>query len=94
MYLIFNAARPKVVSCAFWGPDLNTFRAFILDANNRIIRSEILTVATKDEALDAAIPFAAENDLEVWLGDRRLATIRKGGLIEDPNPDRGAPAHK
>ena len=67
------------------GANLNTFRAFILDDNNRIIRSEVLSVSTDDEALGAAAAFTAENDLEVWQGNRRIATLRKGGTVEIAN---------
>jgi hypothetical protein len=63
------------------GAELNTFRAFILDANNRIVRAEILAVTSDDEAVATALALAAENGLEVWQGSRRIAMIDKDGAI-------------
>lgn len=60
---------------------MNTFRAFVLDENNRIVRSEILAASSDDEALQAARAFADESDLEIWQGSRRIALMLKGGEI-------------
>ncbi len=65
------------------GP-LNQFRAFILDNNNRIIRAEVLEVQNAEEALGAALLFAGENDLAVWLGSERIARVLKGGTVQKP----------
>lgn len=60
---------------------MKTYRAFILDDADRIIRSEVLAVSNDNDALQASLPFADENDLEVWQGERRLARILRGGEI-------------
>ena len=69
----------------------NTYRAYLLDARNRIIRAEVLDVSADDEALAAAAAFTAENDVEVWRGDRRLARIARGGEVSPAPPDGAKP---
>lgn len=69
---------------------MNTFRAFVLDENNRIVRSEILAATTDEEALQAARVFSDESDLEIWQGSRRIALMLKGGEIRPFNTDPAA----
>lgn len=71
---------------------MNTFRAFILDANNRIVRAEVLAVTNDDEAIAAALVFAAENGLEVWQGSRRIATIDRDGAVTSAETRKGGPS--
>ena len=73
------------------GAGLNTFRAFILDANNRIVRAEVLAVTNDDEAIAAARVFSAENGLEVWQGSRRIALIDRDGGVTLAESIRGGP---
>lgn len=60
---------------------LSTFRAFILNDQNKIIRSEVLNATSDEEAFTEARQFAANNDLEIWQGERRIARMLKGGEI-------------
>ena len=68
---------------------MNTFRAFILDANNRIVRAEVLAVTSDDEALAAALALSAENGLEIWQGSRRIATIDKDRAVISADDGKG-----
>jgi len=70
----------------------NTYRAYLLDARNRIIRPEVLDASADDEALAAAAAFTAENDVEVWRGDRLIARIAQGGEVSAVRPDDAKPA--
>jgi len=71
----------------------NTYRAYLIDARNRIARAEVLDVSTDDAALEAAAAFTAENDVEVWHGERRLARIvrRSDASSAAPPPDAAKP---
>jgi hypothetical protein len=71
------------------GAGLNTFRAFILDANNRIVRAEVLAVTNDEEAVAAALALSAENGLEVWQGSRRIATIDKDRAVKSAEDGTG-----
>jgi hypothetical protein len=68
---------------------LDTYRAFILDDQNRIVRAEVLSAADDEAAIDAARPFWEDADLEIWRGSRRIARVLKGGhkapLGQQPN---------
>lgn len=71
---------------------MNTFRAFILDAKNRIVRAEVLAVTNDDDAIAAARIFSAGNGLEVWQGSRRIATIDKDGAVTSAETRKGGPS--
>jgi hypothetical protein len=68
---------------------LDTYRAFILDDQNRIVRAEVLSVTSDEEAMAAARPFSEEAEIEIWRGSRRIARVLKGGkraqLGQQPN---------
>jgi hypothetical protein len=61
------------------GGCLDTYRAFILDENDRIIRAEVLSAASDEAALNAARPFFMDADVEIWRGSKRIARVPKGG---------------
>jgi len=61
---------------------VNTFRAFILNDDDKIMSSEILDVKSDAEAIESARMFASENDLEIWQGQRRVARMKKGGEVQ------------
>ena len=61
---------------------MNTFRAFVLNDDDKIISSEILDVTSDEDAIAAARVFALENDLEIWQGQRRIARMNKGGEVK------------
>lgn len=71
---------------------MHTFRAFFLDANNKIVRAEVLAVENDDEALAAALAFSTENGLEVWQGSRRIATIDRDGIVLPAASRKGGPS--
>lgn len=68
---------------------LDTYRAFILDDHNRIVRAEVLTATCDEAAMAAARPFWEEAEIEIWRGSRRIARVMKGGqqapLSQQPN---------
>lgn len=59
---------------------MHTFRAFIFDEKNRIVRAEVLNAKSDDEAVAKAMPFAEDSDIEVWRGNRLIARLLKGGF--------------
>jgi hypothetical protein len=58
---------------------LDTYRAFILDDQNRIVRAEVLSASCDETAMAEAQPFWQEADIEIWRGSKRIARVLKGG---------------
>lgn len=58
---------------------LDTYRAFILDENDKIVRAEVLAATSDEAAMAAAQPFWLESEIEIWRGSRRIARVPKGG---------------
>ncbi|WP_420139697.1 hypothetical protein [Sphingomonas sp.] len=52
------------------------YRLYLLDASDRIIRSEVVSVETDAEAGDEAARLGHENAIEIWEGARKVALIR------------------
>jgi hypothetical protein len=58
---------------------LDTYRAFLLDDQNRIVGAEVLSATSDETAIDAARPLWQDADIEIWRGSRRIARVLKGG---------------
>jgi hypothetical protein len=67
-----------------WEIVLDTYRAFILDANDRIVRAEVLSAASDEDAMAAAQPLSLEADIEIWRGSRRIGRVPKGRETAPP----------
>lgn len=63
---------------------MDTYRAFILDENNRIVRAEVLSATSDEAAMAAARPFWLESEIEIWRGSKRIARVLKGGELAHP----------
>lgn len=63
---------------------LDTYRAFILDENNRIVRAEVLSATSDEAAMAAAQPFWLESEIEIWRGSKRIVRVLKGGELAPP----------
>ncbi|WP_442679074.1 hypothetical protein ACSBM8_16465 [Sphingomonas sp. ASY06-1R] len=57
---------------------MRNYRLYLLDASERIIKSEVVTVATDDEAGAEAARLGHPNPIEIWEGARKVALIRPG----------------
>jgi hypothetical protein len=55
---------------------MRNYRLYLLDASERIIKSEVVTVATDDEAGEEAARLGHPNPIEIWEGARKVALIR------------------
>ncbi|BCJ91607.1 hypothetical protein IZ6_23420 [Terrihabitans soli] len=68
---------------------MDTYRAFILNERNQIVRAEILEASDDEAAFAAARPFWQEADLEIWRGSRRVVRVLKGGQTVAPATPSG-----
>ena len=59
---------------------MHTFRAFIFDEKNRIVRAEVLDAKSDEDAVAQAMPLTEASDIEVWRGNRLLARLPRGGI--------------
>jgi hypothetical protein len=55
------------------------YRVYCLGADGRIKSGEFLAAASDAEAIDAVRQQDQKTDCELWLSDKKLATIRAGG---------------
>jgi hypothetical protein len=54
-----------------------TYRAYLIDASNRVMSFKAVDAASDAEALQAARPFASDCDVEVWFLDRKIGRIER-----------------
>ena len=54
-----------------------TYRAYLIDGNNRVISFKAVDAESDAEALERARPFASDCDVEVWCLDRRIGRIER-----------------
>jgi hypothetical protein len=54
-----------------------TYRAYLIDENDRVMSFKAVEAASDAEALEAARPFASDCDIEVWYLDRRIGRIQR-----------------
>lgn len=66
------------------GAVLDTYRAFILDDQDRITGAEVFSAASDEAAIVAARSFREAAEIEIWCGRRLVARVAKGGEPEPP----------
>lgn len=54
---------------------MRDYRLYLLDASERIIRSQIVTVETDADAGDEAVRLGHPHPIEIWEGARKVALI-------------------
>ena len=55
-----------------------TYRAYLIDANNRVASFKPIEADTDAEALQAARQFVDDCDVEVWDRDRKVGRLEPG----------------
>jgi hypothetical protein len=56
-----------------------TYRAYLIDENNRVRSCKTVDADTDEEALKAARQFANGCDVEVWYLDRKIGRLERAG---------------
>ena len=54
-----------------------TYRAYLIDADDRVMSSKLVDADTDAEALQAACRFSEVCDVEVWYLDRKIGRIER-----------------
>ena len=54
-----------------------TYRAYLIDENDKIVSFKPVDADADDEALEVAKQFVDGHDVEVWLLDRRVGRLNK-----------------
>ena len=54
-----------------------TYRAYLIDDDNRVASYRAIEAATDEEALEAAKQLVDGHDVEVWLLDREIGRLKR-----------------
>ncbi len=54
-----------------------TYRAYLIDDENRVASYRAIEAATDEEALEAAKQLVDGHDVEVWLLDREIGRLKR-----------------
>ena len=54
-----------------------TYRAYLIDEDNRVASYRAIEAATDEEALEAAKQLIDGHDVEVWLLDREIGRLKR-----------------
>ncbi len=54
-----------------------TYRAYLIDDENRVASYRAIDAATDEEALEAAKQLVDGHDVEVWLLDREIGRLKR-----------------
>jgi len=54
-----------------------TYRAYLIDGDDRVASYKSIEAETDAEALDAARQFVHDCDVEVWLLDRKIGRLER-----------------
>ena len=54
-----------------------TYRAYLIDDDNRVASYRAIKAATDEEALEAAKQLVDGHDVEVWLLDRAIGRLKR-----------------
>ena len=60
-----------------------TYRAYLIDHNDRVTSYRPVVADSDAEALKAARQFVDGCDIEVWLFDRRVGRLQRAAKSED-----------
>jgi hypothetical protein len=75
---MFPGALPRALSRAR-ETIMPTYRAYLIDANNRVSSYRPIEADTDAAALLAARPLAESCDVEVWDLDRKIGRLKRAG---------------
>jgi hypothetical protein len=55
---------------------MTVYRMYTLGNNGRLVNEAVINASTDEEALAIAKKRLKDNDLEIWTGTRRVATLK------------------
>lgn len=67
---------------------MREYRVFVLDSSGQIVGRHDIHCVDELEAFKRAHDYCAQNDIEVWQGDRPLYLLAKGAKLPQFLSDR------